>query len=106
MRSVIALERVQATYGSDSSAVEDQLRNVKQIEATDGAFAAILADGSVVTWGPTRGDSDFGGDSSEVKDQLQNVQQIEGTERAFAAVLSDGLLVAWGDSMCSGEFKI
>ena len=31
------------------------------------AFAAILADGSVVTWG----DADDGGDSSAVQDQLQ-----------------------------------
>ena len=37
--------------GGDSSAVRDQLRNVRQVHATGGAFAAILADGSVVTWG-------------------------------------------------------
>ena len=33
------------------------------------AFAVILADGSVVTWG----DEDFGGDSSAVRDQLRFV---------------------------------
>lgn len=37
--------------GGDSSAIQDQLRNVQQLQATLGAFAAILADGSVVTWG-------------------------------------------------------
>ena len=37
--------------GGDSSAVQGQLKGVQQIHATDGAFAAILADGSVVTWG-------------------------------------------------------
>ena len=33
--------------GGDSSAVQDQLRNVQQIQASNGAFAAILGDGSV-----------------------------------------------------------
>ena len=43
----------------------------------NGAFAAILADGSVVTWG----DPGYGGDSSEVQDQLKGVQQIQATGR-------------------------
>ena len=37
--------------GGDSSRVQHQLKNVQQISGTVGAFAAILADGSVVTWG-------------------------------------------------------
>ena len=42
--------------GGDSSAVQHQLRNVQQVQATFGAFAAILSDGSVITWGnPQRG---------------------------------------------------
>ena len=41
-------------YGGDSSEVQDQLKGVQQIQATDYAFAAILADGSVVTWGDSR----------------------------------------------------
>ena len=36
--------------GGDSSAVRDQLKNVQQIQSTHHAFAAILRDGSVVTW--------------------------------------------------------
>ena len=32
--------------GCDSSAVQDQLCGVQQIQATEYAFAAILADGS------------------------------------------------------------
>ena len=35
-------------FGFHSSAVQDHLKNVQQIQATGGAFAAILADGSVV----------------------------------------------------------
>ena len=37
-----------AHSGGDSSSVQDQLKNMQQIE---GAFAAILGDGSFVTWG-------------------------------------------------------
>ena len=39
-----------ADRGGDSSSVQDQLRGVQQTQATVHAFAAILADGSVVTW--------------------------------------------------------
>ena len=45
---------------------------MQQIQASYQAFAAILADGSVVTWGDAR----FGGDSSAVQDQLRDVQQM------------------------------
>ena len=50
-------------------------------------FAAILGDGSVVTWG----DASFGGDSSAVQGQLKHVQQIQAALRAFAAILGDDL---------------
>ena len=55
--------------GGDSSEVQDQLKNVQQVQATARAFAAILADGSVVTWGSTR----HGGDSSEVQDRIAHL---------------------------------
>ena len=67
-------------------------RGVEQIQATDGAFAAILADGSVVTWGH----EDFGGDSSAVQDQLKGVEQIQATSEVFAAILADESVVTWG----------
>ena len=62
-----------AVYGGDSSAVQDQLKNVQQVQAWKGAFAAIRADRSVVTWGH----AEDGGDSSAVQDQLKNVQQVQ-----------------------------
>ena len=34
-----------------ATAVRDQLKNVQHIQASDFAFAAILGDGSVVSWG-------------------------------------------------------
>ena len=56
------------------------------------AFAAILADGSVVSWG----DAGKGGDSSAVQEQLRDVQQIQASHQAFAAILADGSVVTWG----------
>ena len=50
------------------------------IQATPYAFAAILGDSSVVTWGR----AGYGGDSSVVRHQLKNVQQIQATNAAFA----------------------
>ena len=57
--------------GGDSTAVREQLKNVQEIRATTGAFAAIIYDGSLVTWG----DAECGGNSSAVQDQLKTVQQ-------------------------------
>ena len=85
--------------GGDSTAVQGQLRGVDQIQATVGAFAAILADGSVVTWG----DADCGGDTSSVRDQLKGVQQIQATDDAFAAILADGSVVTWGLARHGGD---
>ena len=48
-----------ALYGGDSSEVQDQLKAVQELQATHFAFAAILADASVVTWGAP----DAGGDA-------------------------------------------
>ena len=45
-----------------------QLKDVQQIQASESAFAAILADGSVVTWG----NAELGGDSTSVQDQLRH----------------------------------
>ena len=64
--------------------------NAVQLQSTACSFAAILGDGSVVTWGV----ADSGGDSSAVQDQLKNVQQIQAAARAFAAILRDGSVVA------------
>ena len=88
-----------AESGADSSLVQDQLKSVQQIQASEGAFAAILADGSVVTWGS----DEHGGDSSEVQDQLTNVQEIQSAFGAFAAILSDGSVVTWGYAEQGGD---
>lgn len=65
----------------------------------DFAFAAIKADGSVVTWG----NSDNGGDSSAVADDLTNVQLVCSSGSAFAALKSDGSVIVWGSSNTGGD---
>ena len=60
-------------FGGDSSMVQHQLRNVRQIQATNFAFLAILSDGSVVTWG----DAKSGGDSSKVQSLLSTLTLTE-----------------------------
>lgn len=56
-----------ARCGGDSSGVQDQLCGVRLVQASLGAFAALLEDGSVVTWG----DAEHGADSSQVQHQLK-----------------------------------
>ena len=72
---------------------------MQQIQASSEAFAAILGDGSVVTWG----DAASGGDSRAVQDRLKNVQHIQASCAAFAAILADGSVVTWGDDAVGGD---
>ena len=71
--------------------------HVRRVDVCGGesAFAAILGDGSVVTWGRA--------DSSAVRGQLKNVQQIHASEQVFAAILGDGSVVTWGSSRAGGD---
>ena len=66
----------------------------------DYAFAALKADGSVVTWGS----STKGGNSSAVAAQLTaGVQAIYSAGSAFAALKVDGSVVTWGNSTQGGD---
>ena len=81
----------------ESSSVQEELYDVRQISSARRAFAAIRADGSVVTWG----DSDT--DSSEVESQLREVRLLCATEHAFAALRADGTVVSWGRASHGGD---
>ena len=70
-------------FGGDSCQVQEQLRNVRHVQATHRAFAAILESGAVATWGGPG----WGGDSSQVEEQLRHVQRIQATSGVFAAIL-------------------
>jgi len=68
-----------------------------------GAFAALKADGSVVTWGY----GGTGGDNSAVASQLSSgVRQIFSSGTAFAALKTDGSLVCWGNGDGGGNSSV
>lgn len=72
---------------------------MQQIHSTKGSFAAILADGSVATWGYPRA----GGDSSSVGDRFRSVKQFQASSNASAAILADGSVMTWGDPNAGGN---
>ena len=61
-------------------------RNLREILEVKSAWAALLGDGSVMTWGH----AEWGGDSSTVQGELKNVLQVQASVRAFAAIRADG----------------
>ncbi|CAE7947454.1 unnamed protein product [Symbiodinium sp. KB8] len=54
------------------------------------AFASILGDASVMTWGS----DSAGADSAAVQDRLRDVQQVQACNLGFAAILGDGSVVS------------
>ena len=104
--------------------MREQLVQAQQIQATLSVFAAILAEGSVMTGAMVTGQlvcvgqiqatqgavaavledgsvvtwglHIYAGDSSQAQEQLVQVRQIQATQRAFAAILADGFVVTWG----------
>ena len=77
--------------GGDSSSVSHQLYDVKEIQATTMAFAALRADGHIVTWGSP----EFGGDSESAQGLLYDIQEIQSSRCAFAALREDGQVISW-----------
>jgi len=74
-------------------------RNASEFQ-NEGAFAALRADGSVITWG----NAYYGGVSSAVATALSaDVSQIFSSSLAFAAVRDDGSVVTWGAAEYGGE---
>ncbi|CAK0789568.1 unnamed protein product [Prorocentrum cordatum] len=91
--------RLGAAGLSDRDVVTALREPPARLHATHWAFAALLGDGRVATWG----DAGYGGDSSAVRHQLSGgVRSIHATASAFAAVkdLDDGTTVTWG---CPGD---
>ena len=87
-----------AGFGGDSTGVQDKLKNVQQIQASDGAFAAFLGDGSVVTWG-----AGYGGDSSAVQDPFKHVQQSQASYVAFCRHIARWGLSSHGGAGFGGD---
>ena len=65
------------TFVGDSSAVQDELKDWKQIQASHSGFAAVPVHGWVGTWG----DADSGGDQLIGDNTLINSSDINRLER-------------------------
>ena len=73
---------------------------VVEIFSTEGAFAALKDNGSVVTWGDLR----YGADSSSVSSALASgVSEIFSNYYAFAALKDNGSVVTWGRVSTGGS---
>ena len=87
--------------GGDSQAVQEQLQNVKQIKATDGAFAATSGGRVCYYLGPSKA---WRFQHRRPQAQLKDVQELQATNfGAFAARRSDGSVVTWGDPGSGGD---
>ncbi|MCL1037404.1 Ig-like domain-containing protein [Shewanella submarina] len=76
-----------------------QPKYVADVISGEYSHAALMTDGTVVSWG----DAAKGADSSAVQAQLTGVVSIANTDWAYAAIKGDGTVVAWGNSLYGGD---
>lgn len=72
--------------------VLEELKDVRQLCATEDALAALRHDGRVITWGCTKS----GGDNCAVEEQLDSIEMLAGSVGAFLAIARDGRAITWG----------
>ena len=92
-----------AEAGGDCSQVQNQLKNLQQVEGKVVAFVALCGDGTVVTWGNFYGDSNDDREWITAPGPLENVQKIYSTGDAFAAHHHDGTVSTWGHNLYGGD---
>ena len=91
-QTVVSLVSVSENFNN----VKDKLRHVVDIKSTEGAFAALKDDGSVIVWG----DVNSGGKYNNKQEIIpvnndDKVISIIPNSRAFVAIKSDGSVIAW-----------
>lgn len=65
-------------------------RPFRGLFASGRSFAALLATGTVLSWGEVS-------DTRGVEEELQDVRTVAASYGAFAALRGDGHVVSWGD---------
>ncbi|MFZ6725397.1 hypothetical protein ACO0K2_07855 [Undibacterium sp. MH2W] len=85
---------------ADTTSIASSLSNVAQIYATQSAFAALLTNGNVISWGDLQR---MQTSLNAVQSSLTNVKNIVSSEYAFAALKNDGTVVTWGDPTVGGD---
>jgi Ca2+-binding RTX toxin-like protein len=81
---------------------------------SNGSYAALRADGSVVTWGNSWGGGDSAmhmsdGSTVSIANQLDGstkVKEIYSNSGAYAALRTDGSVVTWGGSWSGGDSSV
>jgi alpha-tubulin suppressor-like RCC1 family protein len=90
------------SFDSVKNQLASGVQTITQAGNWRSAYAALLDDGRVVTWG----DTEKGGISSSVSDQLTNVLSIASNSKAFAAIKNDGSVVTWGSDAYGGNSTV
>jgi hypothetical protein len=73
---------------------------VRSIAASSAAFAAIKADGTLLTWGNHFAGADV---SADFLATLSGATMVVATTAAFAVLLPDNRVAAWGDVWVGGD---
>ncbi|WP_185829738.1 RCC1 domain-containing protein, partial [Vibrio penaeicida] len=84
---------------SDTSFAKFKRTHVNSITTNPFAYAALMNDKSVVTWGITNN----GGNSISVASQLTDIDSIVAGYSSFAAIKTDGSVVTWGLASSGGD---
>jgi len=72
----------------------DKIEKYVNIYANKEAFAALLENGNVITWGNVIN----GGDSEKVMKYLVNITEIKKTDYSFAAISANNYIITWGNN--------
>merc|ERR1712134_226479 len=92
-------KKLRDNWGDDiiaSRAIQCQLSDVQSIYSTTSAFAALKADGSVVTWGEAKDQAKAVSEPLTKLRESGAVTSITRNDNAIAALKADGSVVAWG----------
>eukprot|EP01059_Diplonema_ambulator_P014936 TRINITY_DN25972_c0_g1_i1.p1 TRINITY_DN25972_c0_g1~~TRINITY_DN25972_c0_g1_i1.p1 ORF type:complete len:501 (+),score=9.37 TRINITY_DN25972_c0_g1_i1:57-1505(+) len=93
MKDVVSWGGLYNSRLSDTSTVAGLHSNIMDITTQKSAFAALLTNHSVVSWGH----GSDGGDSSTVSSDLHDVVKVFTIPRAFAVLRKDRSVFSWGD---------
>lgn len=79
-------------YAKTPADISSRLPEMAQVVATQGAYAVLLKDGSVLTWG----EPGAGHDDEALPKRLTGITHVYANESQFVAKKSDGHIVVWG----------
>ncbi|TFH89547.1 hypothetical protein [Vibrio ouci] len=92
------------SYGGDMATLAARITNADSLYSSWFGFAALIDDGSIVSWGNIDGVSyGVSGNTAFLEPTVTNATMITASRDAFAAVEAAGTVVAWGDANDGGD---